>query len=259
MITESLVICMKISQEIWIKKLLNGSVWFGFINNYIKQAEETGNNEQGDKYEGIFAHVKKDSKTIRKYQERFGADLEIINDSEYCFLRRKSCKKVAAFCMYGVKNSDLEITDIYYDDTGKMKGHFRCDIDQKMYNSFLRDGTLPESVAGYYCSAGHLIGAIEKALNVNHYNWKRKMVTYDIDIEKEFIIEPTSEYPELWHKRKDLSYQHEVRFAILDSIKEEKGIEITIDPIKKNSGNFALGELYFEGTADVEEKDELHA
>ena len=82
------------------------------------------------------------------------------------------------------------------------------------------------------------------------------MVTYDIDIEQEFVIEPTSGYPELWHKRKDLSYQHEVRFAILDSIKEEKGIEITNDSIKTNSGNFALGELYFEGTAVVEEIDE---
>lgn len=257
MFTENLVLCMKISQEIWIKKLQGGSVWFGFINNFIKQAEETGNNEQGDKYEGVFAHVKRDSKIIRKYQERFGSDLEIINDSEYCFLRRKSCKKVAVFCMYGVKNTDLKIGDTYFDnDTGKRKGHFRYDIDEKMYNSFLRDGTLPESVAGYYCSAGHLIGAIEKALNNNHYTWNRKMVTYDIDIEQEFAIEPTSGYPELWHKRKDLSYQHEVRFAILDSIKEEKGIEITIDSIKTNSGNFALGKLYFEGTAVVEEIDE---
>lgn len=56
---ERLVICIKISQKKWIEELQKGSAWFGAINNYIVKAEETNNNEQGDKYEGVFCAVQK--------------------------------------------------------------------------------------------------------------------------------------------------------------------------------------------------------
>ena len=65
---QDLVLCMKISQQKWIEKLQNGEAWFGAINEYIKKAEESGNNEQGDKYEGVFARCRKDSAIIVKYQ-----------------------------------------------------------------------------------------------------------------------------------------------------------------------------------------------
>lgn len=35
------------------------TAWFGAIDGYIEEAIKTGNNEQGDKYEGVFARVKR--------------------------------------------------------------------------------------------------------------------------------------------------------------------------------------------------------
>ena len=68
MLEENLVICIKISQKKWIDKLRAGSAWFGEINNYIVQAETSNNNEQGDKYEGVFARCKKEFPRLSIFQ-----------------------------------------------------------------------------------------------------------------------------------------------------------------------------------------------
>ena len=75
------------------------------------------------------------------------------------------------------------------------------------------------------------------------------MVRYDIDISSEFFIEPKDNYPELFHKRTDLEYQHEVRILILNTALGREGISVSYQPVSVQSGNFALGELYLEGTA----------
>lgn len=252
---ERLVFCIKISQKEWIEKLQAGSAWFGAINNYIVQAETSNNNEQGDKYEGVFSRCKKDSYLVEEYQHRFGDDLEVIDDDEYCFLRRKSSRQVCAFCMYGIKNTDLiPIGDINEHD-GVLVGSFHYDIEPKMYSGFLLDGHTPAEVAGFYCSSGHIINAIETSLRKERYSWRRNMVHYDIDISKEFFIEPKPDYPELFHKRIDLQYQHEMRIFILNAPSGVKGVVIPFEPISVNSGNFALGQLYLEGTATFKKKE----
>ena len=251
--TDSLALCLKISQPKWIKKLSEGSAWFGKIDGYIKKAIETNNDDQGDRYEGVFARLHKKSLDIDKYKVSLGDDLEIIEDVDYCFLRRKSSRVQKAFCMYGIRLSDLTIIDVYNPDSKVPKGKFRCNIDAKMYNGFLQDGGKAVDVAGFYCSAGHLHEALEKALSAKGYRWKRDMIQYDIDLNKEFVIEPTDGYPELWHKRKDLSYQHESRIIIYDN-NEIDGIELEYDQLKKNSGNWAMGELYLEGEATLYRK-----
>lgn len=249
MLDEKLVFCLKISQKQWIEKLSGGSAWFGLIDNYIKQAEETDNNEQGDRYEGVFARCRRTSNLVERYQSIFGGDIEIIDDDEFCFLRRKTSRYMHAFCMYGIKNTDLKVIgDIELVD-GEYKGKYHYDIDTKMYEGFLQDGNDKSQVAGYYCSAGHINEAIEKALKIRGYRWKRDMVKYDVDLRQEFFIEPLPDYPELWHKRKELSYQHETRFLLYDVDSKNKGISIDFEAISRNSGNFAIGQLYFEGTA----------
>lgn len=252
MLDEKVVFCLKISQQQWIEKLSGGSAWFGLIDNYIKQAEETGNNEQGDRYEGVFARCKRTSNLVEQYMLKFGDDLEIIDDGEFCFLRRKSSRYKCAFCMYGIKNTDLSIIGDVEEIDGVYKGKFHYDIDTKMYEGFLQDGSEKNQVSGYYCSAGHINEAIEKALESYGYKWKRNMVVYDIDLEQEFLIEPLPDYPELWHKRKDLSYQHETRFLLYDVYSQNKGVCIEFEPISDHSGNVAIGELYFEGSAIFE-------
>lgn len=90
---------------------------------------------------------------------------------------------------------------------------------------------------------------IELSLQKEGYKWIRNMVQYDIDISGEFFIEPKDNYPELFHKRIDLEYQHEVRVLILNTTPGREGISISYRPVSVQSGNFALGELYLEGTA----------
>lgn len=246
---ERLALCIKISQKKWIEKLKKGSAWFGAINNYIVKAETSDNNEQGDKYEGVFAHIKKNNPIINEYQCRLGNDLEIIEDGDYCFLRRNSSRRVCAFCMYGVKNSDLETFGDVVEVDGELIGNYRYYIEPKMYSGFLQDGSSPSEVAGYYCSSGHLINAIESSLNGEGYCWRRNMIEYDIDITQEFFIEPEDNYPELFHKRKELKYQHEMRMIIINIPSEIKGINVPFEPISEDSGNWAMGELYIQGTA----------
>lgn len=248
MYDDSLVFCLKISQPKWIKLFRDGSAWFGKIDNYIKKALESNNDDQGDRYEGIFAHVRKDSAEVEKYQTALSEDLEIIDDGDFCFLRRKSSRKQKAFCLYGIKKSELTIIEVYNPEAETPIGRFRCNISPKMYDGFLQDGGTAADVAGYYCSAGHINDALEKTLRLNGYYWKRAMIQYDIDLNAEFIIEPSEGYPELWHKRKDLSYQHESRIIIYDNT-DIDGIALPYIPLKENSGNWAMGELYLEGEA----------
>lgn len=251
---EKLAFCIKISQYQWIEKFKNGSAWFGAINNYIEKAENSDNNEQGDKFEGVFARCKKGSPFISQYQNLFGCDLEIIDDNEHCFLRRKSSRQIYAFCMYGIKNTDLIPVGEINDCNGVLIGSFHYDIEPKMYSSFLQDGTDPSHVAGFYCSSGHIIDALETSLRKARYDWRRKIIQYDIDITEEFFIPPGPDYPELFHKRKELCYQHEVRITLLNAPLGKKGITIHFKPISENSGNIAFGQLYLEGTAEFVEK-----
>lgn len=252
---KDLIFCLKISQQKWVEKLSNGEAWFGAINEYIKKAENNNNNEQGDKYEGVFARCKKNSILVKESQLRFGEDLEIIDDGEYCFLRRKSSRLMLAFCMYGIKKDELELFG-EVDDSNEIKTcQFKYLIESKMYNNFLQDGTPPSKIAGYYCSAGHLIDSISKSLNDKSYIWNLKMITYDIDLNKEFYIAPQDNYSELWHKRKDLAYQHEFRFLIYNNVPNQKGVIVNYPTLSKSSGNLALGQLYIQGVAEVKERD----
>lgn len=248
MFEDRLAICLKISQPVWIEKLRNGEAWFGKIDNYIKQAEENNNNEQGDKFEGVFARCKRTSLLVHECIETLGDDLEIINDEDYCYLRRKSCRLLKAFCLYGIRNSDLEITGVLEENDITPKVKFHYDIAPKMYNDFLQDGSSPSEVAGLYASAGHINEAIEKTLNTGNYRWKRNVIKYDIDITSEFCLDISDDYPELWHKRKDLSYQHESRIVIYDFDDSVKGLIIKYNPVGIHSANCAKGQLYLEGT-----------
>ncbi len=248
MIDEHLTLCLKISQPDWIEKLKNGEAWFGKINNYIEEAEKNNNNEQGDRFEGVFARCKRASELIGRYSNLLGDDLEIVDDGDYCFLRRKSSRLLKALCMYGIKNSDLQIIEIINDSETNPFVKFRYDIDERMYNNFLQDGSSPSEVAGFYASAGHFNEAIENSLYKNGYFWKRAMIQYDIDVTAEFCIDISDDYPELWHKRCDLCYQHESRIIVYDFNDEVKGLKIHFSPVGLNSGNCAMGALYIEGT-----------
>ena len=109
--------CMKIASPRWAKSLSDGTAWFGSVESYIQKAQKDHNDEQGDEFEGIFARVWRLSDALIGYMKKFGDELEIIPDGEYCLLRRKSVRKVCIFCMYGLTSNDFKpVSKPYYKD-----------------------------------------------------------------------------------------------------------------------------------------------
>lgn len=239
-----IVFCLKITQKQWAEKLFYGSVCFNNPNYFIKKALLTGNNEQGDKYEGVFARVRINDSKYNEFLQRFGDDLEIIPDGEFVLLRRLSSRQVPVFCMFGIRKSELIPDEESIKKHGeKYFGEATYLIPEKMYKSFLDDADKDAFVPwGFYASAGHFYDAIEKALSSKEYVFIKKMVTYDIDLNDEFYIEPTSDFPELFHKRKELDYQHEVRY-ILPFISITDKLIIGYEPLSTHSAGIAPGEL----------------
>ena len=54
------------------------------------------------------------------------------------------------------------------------------------------------------------------ALKLNNEKYKSQYVTYKDMSKKEFYIEPTNEYPELFVKSKEYDYQHELRICLYE-------------------------------------------
>lgn len=142
--------------------------------------------------------------------KKFGNDLEIIPDGEYCLLRRKSIRKACVFCMYGLTPQDfLPIGEPYYIDGVKVCD-FQHTVSQKMFEGFLDN---KEKAASVCASIGHLNEAISKGASDAGCTIRRQELKYDLDFTREFMIagiEPGSPYEELFYKQKRFSYQHEL-------------------------------------------------
>lgn len=118
------------------KSLSDGTAWFGSVESYIQKAQKDHNDEQGDEFEGIFARVWRLSDALIGYMKKFGDELEIIPDGEYCLLRRKSVRKACIFCMYGLTSNDFKpVSKPYYKD-GVEVCDFEHSVNQKMFDGF---------------------------------------------------------------------------------------------------------------------------
>ena len=233
---------MKVNEKQWIESLRNGTACFNPVNTFINKAENDGNNEQGDKYEGVFARIKTNDVRLTKLRKRLGEDLEEIYEKDYVLLRRKSSREIPIFCVYGVKRDELKIRE---NSIEEKNGKYVCIADytfpDKIYNGFL-DCT---DVWGFYASSGYFCSAIEKALDKNHLLYEKTVINYDIDLTKEFYFEPDNKYSELNHKRKDLEYQHEIRYRLLNFPRNEKFL-LHYEPLSEHSCGFKPGVLRLE-------------
>lgn len=234
--------CMKVSEKQWIEALRNGHACFSPVETFITKAETSGNNEQGDKYEGIFARIKANDVRLENLRKNFGDDLEEIDEDGYVLLRRKSSRKVPIFCAYGIRKDELKIRE---NSIQEEAGEYNCMVDydfpDKIYNGFLDCA----DVWGFYASSGHFCAALEEALDKEHLSYTKTVISYDIDPAKEFYLEPDSDYSELNHKRKGLEYQHEIRYCLLDFPRNEKYI-LDYVPLPENSCGIAPGALRLE-------------
>ena len=224
-----------IKKQLGMRTEFGATAWFGAIDGYIEEAIKTGNNEQGDKYEGVFARVKKNSFLMYHFMGMLGDDFESFddeNDNSYCFLRRKSSRYVCAFCMYGVAESDLKRLGKPIFKNNQWLGNYECKISKEMFDRFLQTR---ERVAGCYVSVGHFFDALAEE---TEHPMARGIVQYDIDLTKEFCIVPDERYGELFHKRKDLDYQKEIRHLILNKDPNKPGIPVTYRMLTDGNASF---------------------
>lgn len=233
---------MKISAEKWIRILRDGSAYFNLVDYYITKAHETGNNQQGDKYEGVFAHIKKSDLRLNYIKKKLGDDLEMIDDGDFVFLRRYSARKKHVFCMYGVLRSDIILDQSsVFCENGEWIGKGRYNFPEEIYTNFLDDN----DVWGFYSSAGHFCDEIEKSLKEKKLEFRKAKIIYDIDINSEFMLDLNDTYSELNHKRKDLDYQHEIRYVVLNN-SEEQAFSLSYVAPDNNSCGISSCQLYME-------------
>ena len=157
--TYNIELCMKVSEKRWIESLRNGKACFNPVETFITKAETGGNNEQGDKYEGIFARIKANDVRLVNLRKCYEDDLEEIDNDGYVLLRRKSSRKVPIFCAYGIRRDELKIREnSIHEEAGEYKCTVDYDFPDKIYNGFLDC----EDVWGFYASSGHFCTELRK-------------------------------------------------------------------------------------------------
>jgi len=236
---------MKIAEKEWAEALKNGSVCFSPVGDFINQGETTGNNEQGDKYEAVFARLKHGDQRIAKMQERLSTDLEIIEDNEYVMLRRKSARTIPVFCLYGFLQEDGRLVEVQEKEDGSLSATIQFIPSEKMFFDFLKGKDL--DIHDIYCtgfSIGHMKTAIESELDQKNIYHRIAQIKYDLSYDDEFFIEPSEEYNELNHKGKEFAYQKEVRMILPKTHRVEKYV-FNCKALSAHSVGIANGQLGF--------------
>lgn len=213
----------RFSEKRWAVQFINGHFNFSCIGAYIKKAEIEGNNEQGDKYEAVFARLRKGDSRIKEYEEKLKGDLEIIDDGQYVLLRRHSAKYVPTFCFFVYKVCDLEKGEYTkpYGENGDLID-IELPFDSRMYDSFTKkhntvNGNIEERITVALVELDPFLDNVYSFIK-SPFGWsvgaKMDYIDYKVREADEFIIEPTDEYNELFYKRARFKYQHEARIVL---------------------------------------------
>lgn len=230
---EDAMLLFKFGEYKWIKQLQDGEISFSCPGNYIDIAKRTGNDEQGDIDEGIFARLKRKDLRIKKAMSQLKDDLEIIPDGEYVKLRRKSTYFIPTFCFYSYRVQDALDTNIHKAGMQSIDLNF----DEKMFNGFCSDqirnvlsiGSYPTILTFTEIEAfkSLLVGQLIKR---GIYHYKMNHINYTEFSKDEFYIEPTNKRDELFYKFPKYSYQREARVCLYnnprENIKERLNINI---------------------------------
>lgn len=208
-------IIYRFSPKQYMDFFLNGEFNFGCPGAYIEEAIKEGNNEQGDKYEAVFARLKKGDARISDARDCLKDDLEIIEDGQYVLLRRNSAKLVPTFCFF-----NYIIEDLRKGEKGEPKNGIlpvTLVFDERMYSGFASGTSEAEKltvaaikVQGFLPRAKEIIfseiGVKSRA--------RMKEVDYKLRGNDTFFIPPSDSYDELFYKRPKYDYQHEGRIAL---------------------------------------------
>lgn len=244
---KEIVLYLKINKEKWIRKLHDeGDICFNRVGYFINKAETGKNDEQGDRYEGVFARLLRSDPRIDDYKNSLGDDLEIIDDDSHVFLRRKSVKNIPIFCMFGLTEDDLKFQDnepILGED-GQLHEIAEYVIPDKMVNELMNTMENTSEVWGFYVDSVQFRKEVARMLNYQNIDFSEKYVAYDIDLTEEFVLDiPLDDsYSELFHKRKDYNYQHEIRYILPNSPTDDKR-KFILNPLSYPKSGIANGQL----------------
>jgi len=225
MIENGNAVCLfRFTEKQWADRFIDGEISFSCPGKFIYQNKITGNEEQGDKLEAVFAKLKKDDERIQIAKETLGRDLEIIVDDEtegeYVYLRRRSAKLKPIFCIYACTAGDLLEDNIAnIEKTGwQLLPHT---FDDKMYGGFSQtyqfNNVMNEKkrFTQLLIDAKAFIDRIRYGLFFESKAYKMEKLNYDEFKKETFYIEPTNEYLELFYKRPEYRYQHEARIVLI--------------------------------------------
>lgn len=208
-------IIYRFSPEKYMNSLLDGDFNFGCPGKYIEEAITEGNNEQGDKYEAVFARLKHEDHLIQDMKDLLKDDLEIIEDGEYVLLRRESAKLVSTFCFFNYIIEDLRKGVIGEPKNGLLP--ITLEFDEKMYSGFSDKSNEngPLTITAIYTH--EFIKRAKEVINSESGIKSRarmREVDYQLRGEKTFFIPPSDSYDELFYKRPKYDYQHEGRIVL---------------------------------------------
>lgn len=233
------VLVFRFGKQKWIDLETRGKLSLPCPGKFIYQAIQTGNLQQGDPREAVFARLKKSDAKIEEMQHLLGKDLEILEDGAFCLLRRRSAKMKPIYCVYAYTAEDI-LNDGQPKESGNLIA--RHDFDPLMYESFASSTgvrnvvTEAERFSQLTIRAKPFIDRITIALVLSGHRFQSKLVDYDRFKAETFFVPPTDDYDELFFKFPEYSYQHECRFCINDfsflDISERFPLEII--PLKEN-------------------------
>jgi hypothetical protein len=231
------IMLFKIGERQWIEKLYNGELCFSCVGKYIKQAERTKNDIQGDRYEAVFAKLLKNNPKICEMRNLLQNDLEEFEENGYIYLRRKSARLIPVFCLYA-------FTEQVLIDENHISSEEEVVLIHKFDNNMFAGFTYPFEINNVLINTCRFAGIVMQPLpfTVNircqmqelGYEYYMGLVNYNLMNENEFFINPSPAYKELFYKMPYYNYQNEARIILHKNIFtfDNKKLVIKMKPLK---------------------------
>jgi hypothetical protein len=249
------MILFKFGPYKYMKDLKEGKISFSCPGKYIDIAKKTGNDDQGDVNEGVFARLKKGDSRIDRMKKQLGDDLEIIDDGEYVKLRRWSSYYIPTFCFYSYKASDILASDVKKTGWQKITHYF----NENMYKGFgdyaIRNVlSIENRPAQLMIHAEPFANNLKKNLVTQCLGAEIHNINYTEFKKEEFFIEPTPRREELFYKFPKYSSQNETRvclvFESLDYLDQRKPFKI--NSFSDNETYIFHEPTFFEVNVDIQ-------
>lgn len=257
----SVPLFFKFGKNKWMQKMVNGEISFSCTGRFINDAIKTGNNIQGDAFEGVFARLKSNDCRIAQMKEKLKEDLEILEDTEpYVLLRRKSSQYKPIFCLYSYTFDDIN-NDCCNPKVGKnlVKHEFHDD----MYSGFAESLDIKNVLSNdeqftqvVFAKSENFINRLKLEMLSQDHIFKISRVNYSEFEKDEFFIEPTAAYNELFYKFPKYKGQHEARVCLLDMNfnNYSERYSLNIGPLSDDEYKILHEPFYFNSTVIYKKK-----